>query len=71
MDTQGRFRNFDSVFPVIILIGLTGFVTDQILASLRIYLFPWTSEAMISSAVHLDALSSGYWIVNLNGKARL
>ena len=49
MDTQGRFRNFDSVFPVIILIGLTGFVTDQILASLRIYLFPWTSETLIAA----------------------
>ena len=45
IETQGRWRNFDSVFPVIILIGVTGFVTDQILASLRKYLFPWTPEA--------------------------
>lgn len=45
IETQGRWRNFDSVFPVIILIGLTGFVTDQILASLRKYFFPWTPES--------------------------
>ncbi|MEM7791525.1 MAG: ABC transporter permease [Verrucomicrobiota bacterium] len=45
MDTQGRFRNFDSVFPIIILIGVTGFVTDQFLSSLRKYLFPWTPES--------------------------
>ncbi len=45
IETQGRWRNFDSVFPVIIMIGVTGFVTDQILASLRKYLFPWTPES--------------------------
>jgi NitT/TauT family transport system permease protein len=45
IETQGRWRNFDSVFPIIIMIGVTGFVTDQILASLRKYLFPWTPES--------------------------
>ena len=40
IETQGRFRNFDQVFPVIILIGVTGFVTDQILAWLHGILFP-------------------------------
>ncbi|MBC2608179.1 ABC transporter permease [Pelagicoccus albus] len=45
IETQGRWRNFDAVFPIIILIGVTGFVTDQILSSLRPYLFPWTPEA--------------------------
>ena len=45
LETQGRWRNFDSVFPIIILIGVTGFITDQFLASLRKYLFPWTPEA--------------------------
>ncbi len=45
IETQGRWRNFDSVFPVIILIGVTGFVTDQILASLRKYFFPWTPDS--------------------------
>ncbi|WPJ94102.1 ABC transporter permease [Coraliomargarita algicola] len=45
IETQGRWRNFDSVFPIIIMIGVTGFVTDQILASLRKYFFPWTPES--------------------------
>ena len=45
LETQGRWRNFDSVFPIIILIGMSGFVTDQFLASLRKYLFPWTPES--------------------------
>jgi NitT/TauT family transport system permease protein len=44
IETQGRWRNFDSVYPVIILIGLIGFFTDQILALLRGVIFPWTSE---------------------------
>ncbi|MEM7012033.1 MAG: ABC transporter permease [Verrucomicrobiota bacterium] len=41
IDTQGDRRNFDRVFPVIILIGITGFVTDQLLAWIRPKLFPW------------------------------
>jgi NitT/TauT family transport system permease protein len=45
LETQGRWRNFDSVFPIIILIGVSGFITDQFLASLRKYLFPWTPES--------------------------
>ena len=43
IDTQGRRFNFDHVYPVILLIGITGFVTDQILASLRPIFFPYTS----------------------------
>lgn len=44
IETQGRFRNFDRVFPVIILIGITGFVTDQILSWLHGIIFPWTGR---------------------------
>lgn len=44
IETQGRFRNFDMVFPIIILIGLIGFFTDQILAFLRGIIFPYTEE---------------------------
>ena len=52
IETQGRFRNFDRVFPVIILIGITGFVTDQILAWLHGILFPWAgTSGKISRAV--------------------
>ncbi|WP_411827694.1 ABC transporter permease [Luteolibacter sp. AS25] len=52
IETQGRFRNFDRVFPVIILIGITGFVTDQILAWFHGILFPWAGKSgRISRAV--------------------
>lgn len=44
IETQGRFRNFDRVYPIIILIGVTGFVTDQILSSLHGILFPWSGN---------------------------
>jgi NitT/TauT family transport system permease protein len=45
IETQGRFRNFDRVFPVIILIGVTGFVTDQILSWLHGLFFPWAGRS--------------------------
>ncbi len=52
IDTQGTFRNFDRVFPIIILIGVTGFVTDQILATLHGLFFPWAGKSgPISRAV--------------------
>lgn len=45
LDTQGTFRNFDRVYPIIILIGLTGFLTDQILAFFHGVFFPWTGKS--------------------------
>ncbi len=45
IETQGRFRNFDRVFPVIILIGVTGFVMDQILSWLHGIFFPWAGTS--------------------------
>lgn len=44
IETQGRFRNFDRVFPVIILIGVTGFVMDQFLSWLHGLFFPWAGK---------------------------
>lgn len=41
IDTQGQRRNFDRVFPVIIMIGVIGFLTDQFLQVLAHKLFPW------------------------------
>ena len=74
LETQGRWRNFDSVFPIIILIGMSGFVTDQFLSSLRKYLFPWTPEA--SEKKHGFIGRFVYWLLDrkvyvepLNGKA--
>ncbi len=45
IETQGRFRNFDRVFPVIILIGVTGFLTDQFLSWMHGLLFPWSGKS--------------------------
>lgn len=73
IETQGRWRNFDSVFPIIILIGITGFTVDQILSSLRKYFFPWTPEA--SEKRHGFIGRFIYWLLDrkvyeapLNGK---
>ena len=45
IETQGRFRNFDRVFPIIILIGVTGFATDQVLSWLHGIFFPWAGKS--------------------------
>jgi NitT/TauT family transport system permease protein len=51
IETQGRWRNFDAVFPVIILIGLIGFFTDQFLAWFRGVLFPHTRTSRAKSKI--------------------
>lgn len=56
IETQGRFRNFDRVFPIIILIGVTGFVTDQILAWFHGILFPWAGKSGKLSRAVADAM---------------
>lgn len=56
IETQGRFRNFDRVFPVIILIGVTGFVTDQILSWFHGILFPWAGKSGKLSRAVADAV---------------
>lgn len=38
---QGKYRNYDKVFAGIIVIGVVGLVTDQVLAHFSRYLFPW------------------------------
>ena len=40
---QQRYRHFDNVYASIIMIGLVGFATDQLLAVLGRHLFPWDS----------------------------
>jgi NitT/TauT family transport system permease protein len=47
IETQGRWRNFDAVFPVIILIGIVGFFTDQFLGWFRGVLFPYTRKHVL------------------------
>ncbi len=61
IETQGRWRNFDSVFPVIFSIGFIGFFTDQILSQLRGFLFPWTGEKV--NPVILKLIGFRNWLV--------
>lgn len=67
IETQGRFRNFDRVFPVIILIGVTGFVTDQILSWLHGLLFPHAGNASPLSRGIADAVT---WPIRTLARAR-
>jgi NitT/TauT family transport system permease protein len=45
IDTRGRRFQFEHVYPAILLIGLSGFVTDQCLAALGRVFFPWIHPA--------------------------
>ena len=45
IDTHGRRFQFEIVYPAILMIGLSGFFMDQILAYLARYLFPWAEPA--------------------------
>jgi NitT/TauT family transport system permease protein len=38
-----RYRHFDNVYAAIVMIGLIGLITDQCLAFVGQYLFPWES----------------------------
>jgi NitT/TauT family transport system permease protein len=40
---QQRYRHFDNVYASIVMIGLVGFATDQLLSLCARYLFPWES----------------------------
>ena len=41
INQQAKYRNYDNVYAAIILIGIIGLFTDQILAALGRQLFPW------------------------------
>jgi len=43
---QGKYRNYDKVFAGIIVIGVVGLVTDQVLAYLARHLFPWQGTGL-------------------------
>ncbi len=66
IETQGRWRNFDNVYPIIILIGLIGYFTDQFLAWLHRPLFPWLGEPAgpVTRGVIRVALWIPRWFMN-------
>ena len=41
INQQGKYRHYDNVFAGIIMIGLIGLITDQVLAWLGKRMFPW------------------------------
>lgn len=41
---QQRYRHFDNVYAAIAMIGLIGLATDQVLAFVGRFLFPWENE---------------------------
>jgi NitT/TauT family transport system permease protein len=43
---QGKYRNYDKVFAGIVVIGVVGLVTDQVLAYLARHLFPWQGNGL-------------------------
>jgi NitT/TauT family transport system permease protein len=45
INQQGKYRNYDNVFAGIIIIGLVGLVTDQVLALASRFLFPWQPQS--------------------------
>lgn len=44
IDTHGRRFQFDIVYPAILMIGLSGFFMDQLLAYLARFFFPWAEQ---------------------------
>jgi NitT/TauT family transport system permease protein len=61
IDTNGDRRNFDRVFPVIIMIGVIGFVTDQLLQLLARKLFPYAfTEARQGIAATVWIMLTGW-----------
>jgi NitT/TauT family transport system permease protein len=41
LEQQGRYRHFENVYAGIIMIGIIGLLTDQVLAQISRVLFPW------------------------------
>lgn len=44
INQQGKYRNYDNVFAGIIIIGVVGLFTDQVLGYLAKFFFPWQSQ---------------------------
>lgn len=44
INQQGKYRAYENVFAGIIIIGLIGLVTDQVLAWIGRFLFPWSGQ---------------------------
>jgi NitT/TauT family transport system permease protein len=56
INQQARYRNFDNVYAAIAMIGIIGFTSDLVLASLGRVLFPWKRR---------KARAGGSWMTRL------
>ena len=63
INQQAKYRNYDNVYAAIILIGIIGLSTDQILSLLGRHLFPWQQRA--------GGGTSGRWLGELRRRLRL
>lgn len=62
INQQGKYRNYDNVFAGIIIIGLVGLITDQLLALASRFLFPWQPQSngsAVRKVAHLAAVLAG------------
>jgi NitT/TauT family transport system permease protein len=41
INQQAKYRNFDNVYAAIVIIGIIGLATDQVLSFVGQRLFPW------------------------------
>lgn len=67
INQQGKYRNYDNVFAGIILIGLIGLVTDQVLAFIGRFLFSWQSHR--HSRTERAIWQVATWPLRLAGRA--
>jgi NitT/TauT family transport system permease protein len=64
INQQGKYRHFDNVFAGILVIGLIGLVTDQVLQALARYLFPYQARpggAGVGAVV--KSAARGTWVL--------
>ncbi len=59
INQQAKYRNFDNVYAAIIIIGVIGLATDQLLALIGRQLFPWKHTRPSRLSLLLGRLSVG------------
>lgn len=56
INQQAKYRNYDNVFAAIVMIGMIGLFTDQVLKRFESRLFPWESGSRRRSGVPLPSI---------------
>jgi len=64
INQQGKYRHFDNVFAGILVIGLVGLVTDQLLQMLARFLFPYQARSGAAGVRTVLVLAArGAWVL--------